>query len=195
MKFPNYENYICMNAQLLEWNDLQLVLAICREGTLSGAARVLNVNHSTVFRRIGSIEKKIGVRLFERLATGYVMTEAGDVMLEAGENVENEILGLSRKLLGRDLYLKGNLRVAVPDALLMKVLMPHLESFSQSYPEIQLELFISNNYQDLTKREADVAVRVTKSPPETAVGTSHMSYDGNNLWIKRIFSSTCGRYH
>jgi len=64
----------------------------------------------------------------------------------------------------------GVVRVAVPDALLMKVLMPHLSDFSRRYPEIQLELAISNNYSNLTRREADIAVRVTRSPPETAVG-------------------------
>ncbi|MFV2033086.1 MAG: LysR family transcriptional regulator [Gammaproteobacteria bacterium] len=159
-----------MNAQPLEWNDLHLVLAVCREGTLSGAARVLGVNHSTVFRRVGAIEEKLGVRLFERLATGYVMTEAGEAMLESGERMENEVLGLSRRLVGRDLHLSGVVRVAVPDALLMKVLMPHLCDFSRRYPEIQLELAISNNYSNLTRREADIAVRVTSSPPETAMG-------------------------
>jgi DNA-binding transcriptional LysR family regulator len=159
-----------MNAQPLEWNDLHLVLAVCREGTLSGAARVLEVNHSTVFRRIGAIENKLGVRLFERLPSGYVMTKAGEAMQQVAERVENEVLGLSRKLIGRDLHLSGVLRIAVPDALLLKILMPHVSSFAQRYPDIQLELIISNNYLNLTRREADIAVRVTNSPPETVIG-------------------------
>jgi len=146
------------------------VLAVCREGTLSGAARALGVNHSTVFRRICTIEGKLGVRLFERLASGYMMTEAGEVMLASGERVENEMLGLSRKLIGRDLQLSGVLRVAVPDALLIKILMPHLSVFSRRYPKIQLELIIPNNYLNLTRRESDIAVRVTQEPPETALG-------------------------
>jgi len=159
-----------MNAQPLEWNDLHFVLAVCREGTLSGAARKLGVNHSTVFRRIGAIEQKLDVRLFERLASGYVMTEAGEAMLESGERIENEVLGLSRKLIGRDLHLSGVLRIAVPDALLIKIIMPHLADFSRRYPEIQLELVISNHYLNLTRREADIAIRATRSPPDTAVG-------------------------
>ena len=170
MKLANYQNLYCMNAQPLEWNDLHVVLAVCREGTLSGAARVLEVNHSTVFRRIGVIEEKLGVRLFERLPSGYVMTDAGEAMREVGERVENEMLGLSRELIGRDLRLSGVLRVAVPDALLLEILMPHLCIFAQHYPEIVLEMIISNNYQNLTIREADIAVRVTSSPPETLVG-------------------------
>ncbi len=159
-----------MNAQQrLEWNDLQYVLAVCRAGTLSGAARVLGVNHSTVFRRISTIEKKLGVRLFERLASGYTMTEAGEAMLDSGERVENEMLALSRKLIGRDLQLSGVLRVAVPDALLLKILMPHLATFARRYPKIQLELVVSNQYLNLSKREADIAIRATREPPETAI--------------------------
>ena len=159
-----------MSAQPLEWNDLHLVLAVCREGTLSGAARVLDVNHSTVFRRIGAIEEKLGVRLFERFPTGYAMTEAGEAMRAVGERVENEMHGLSRELIGRDLRLSGVLRVAVPDALLLKILMPQLYIFAQRYPQILLELVISNSCLNLTRREADIAVRVTQSPPETVVG-------------------------
>jgi len=155
---------------LLEWSDLHLVLAVCREGTLSGAARALDVNHSTVFRRVTAIEKKLGVRLFERSAIGYTMTEAGQAMLESGERVENEVLGLSRKLVGRDLSLRGTLRVSVPDALLVKVIMPYLAKFSQRYPDIQLEIAVSNNFQNLTKREADVAVRVSHVSPDIVAG-------------------------
>ena len=187
-----------MNAQLLEWNDLHLVLAVCREGTLSGAARTLAVNHSTVFRRISAIEKKLGVRLFERLPTGYVMTEAGEAMLKVGERVENEMLGLSRELIGRDLHLSGILRVAVPDALLLKILMPHLNIFTQRYPEIQLELVISNNYLNLTRREADIAVRVTQSPPETVIGrricTMATTIYGSTEYLARQISSTIENY-
>jgi len=159
-----------MNAQLIEWNDLYLILAVCREGTLSGAARVLGVNHSTVFRRIGAIEEKVGTRLFERLATGYVMTDAAEAILESGERIENEVHRLSRKLIGRDYQLNGVIRLAVPDALLSQILMRHLAGFSKLYPQIQIELEISNSYLNLTKREADIAIRVTESPPENLVG-------------------------
>ena len=170
IKLANMENNLCMNAQPVDWNDLHLVLAVCREGTLSGAARSLGVNHSTVFRRIGAIETRLGVRLFERFSHGYVMTEAGQAIYESSEIIESEVLGLTRKLIGRDLHLKGVLRVAVPDALLLKILMSHFRRFSQSYPDIELELITSNNYLNLSKREADIAIRVTQSPTETAIG-------------------------
>jgi len=141
-----------------------------QEGTLSAAARKLGVNHSTVFRRINALEEMLGVRLFERLQSGYAMTEAGAAVLESGERIENEVHSLSHKLMGRDLRLHGTLRIAAPDALAAKMLTPQLAEFSRSYPEINLELLIANSHLSLTKREADVAVRATTSPPEAAIG-------------------------
>lgn len=175
-----------MNAQQIDWSDLHLVLAVCREGTLSGAARLLGVNHSTVFRRVGAIEDRLGVRLFERLPTGYIMTEAGEAMLKTGERVENEILALSRDLVGRDLNLHGLLRVAVPDALLLQCILPMLDDFTRRFPDIQLELAVSNHYLNLSRREADVAVRVTDTPPESAIGR-HICSMASTLYATREY--------
>ena len=159
-----------MNAQQLDWNDLRYVLAVCHEGSLSGAARALNVNHSTVFRRINAIEEMLGVRLFERLSNGYAMTEAGEAALRVGDRIENEVLGLSHKLIGKDLRLSGVLRVTAPDALAIKILMPHISEFSKQYPDIQLEFSVASNFFNLSQREADIAIRATSSPPDTLIG-------------------------
>jgi len=97
-------------------------------------------------------------------------TEAGESVREAGERIENEVLGLSRKLIGRDLGLHGTLRVTAPDAFAIKLLTPLLVRFSRQYPGIQLELSMVNHYLDLTRREADVAIRATMTPPESAIG-------------------------
>lgn len=159
-----------MNAQPIDWNDLRYVLAVCREGSLSGAARVLSVNHSTVFRRINAIEEELGVRLFERMSNGYAMTEAGEAVLQTGERIENEVLGLSHKLIGKDLRLSGKLKITAPDALAVNILVPHLNSFSKRYPEIQLELSVASNFFNLNQREADIAIRATSTPPEFLIG-------------------------
>lgn len=169
-KLGKIEKRVCMNAHSLDWNDLRFVLAVCQDGTLSGAARRLGVNHSTVFRRINAIESQLGVRLFERLQSGYAMTEAGEAVLEAGDRIENEVFRLSHKLVGRDLRLHGTLRVTAPDALAAKVLTKHIAAFSADYPEIRLELSISNSHLNLTQREADVAIRATRFPPDAVIG-------------------------
>jgi molybdate transport repressor ModE-like protein len=159
-----------MNAQNMEWDDLRVVLAVGRQGSLSGAARDLSINHSTVFRRINAIEEKLGLRLFERLPTGYILTEAGESMVASAERIEAEIYGLSRQLVGGDMRLSGLLRVTAPDALALKVLMPHFARFCLIYPDIRFELSIDNSFLDLSMREADVAIRSTTNPPEWNVG-------------------------
>ncbi|WP_236000613.1 helix-turn-helix domain-containing protein, partial [Bradyrhizobium uaiense] len=87
----------------LDWNDLRLVLAVAREGSLSGAARKLGVTHSTVFRRLGTIETAIGTRLFERFRDGYAPTPAGETAAASAARLEDEVLALERRLAGQDL--------------------------------------------------------------------------------------------
>jgi molybdate transport repressor ModE-like protein len=84
-----------------DWNDLRLVLAIFREGTLSGAARSLGVTHSTVFRRLGAIEDRVGARLFERFRDGYAPTPAGETAAGSAARLEVEVLTLERRLSAR----------------------------------------------------------------------------------------------
>ena len=154
----------------LDWNDLRSFLAIARAGSLAGAARRLAVNHSTVFRRLNALEERLGVRLFERHPGGYAPTAQGEEMLAAAERVEGEVLGLERRLLGRDVELVGSLRVTTTDTLAHGLLMPHLKSFRAVCPGVEVELIVSNTFFNLTKREADVALRPTRQPEGTMVG-------------------------
>jgi DNA-binding transcriptional LysR family regulator len=153
-----------------DWNDLRSFLAIAREGSLQGAARALAVNHSTVFRRLNALEARLGVRLFDRSPRGYALTVAGEHMLASAARVEDEILGLERRLLGGDVRLAGALRVTTTDTLVHGVLGPHLRAFQAAYPAIQLELITGNAFFDLSKREADVALRPTRHPGDAMVG-------------------------
>src|SRR6185437_2069942 len=153
----------------MDWDDLHLVLAVFREGTLSGAARRLNVTHSTVFRRLGAIEEKIGARLFERFRDGYAPTPAGETAAASAVRLEEEVLTLERKLSGQDLKPFGTVRIATTDPL-GAILMRHLPAMRALHPEIQLEIAISNAMANLTRREADIAIRPTPAPPEILVG-------------------------
>jgi len=154
----------------MDWNDLHLVLAICRHGTLSGAARALGVNHSTVFRRINAIEQELDVRLFDRQPTGYVMTEAGEAVLRAAETIDEQVHGLTRELLGRDLRLEGPLRVTSPQGIAIRHLGPKLCAFCKEHPGIQVDLVTTSEALRLSRLEADVAVRVTRKPPDNLIG-------------------------
>jgi DNA-binding transcriptional LysR family regulator len=153
-----------------DWNDLRSFLAIARHGSLQGAAGTLGVNHSTVFRRLNALEARLGVRLFDRSPHGYALTVAGEHMLASAERVEDEILGLERRLLGGDVRLAGSLRVTTTDTLANGLLGPHLRAFQAAYPAIELELITGNAFFDLSRREADVALRPSRHPGDAMVG-------------------------
>lgn len=150
--------------------DLRTLLAIAREGSLAGAARRLKVNHSTVFRRLGAIEARLGTRLFERQDGSYATTAAGEDLLRTAERVEAEVEGLERRLSGQDLRLTGSLRLTAPDDLAEVMVMPALVEFRARYPDITVELVVDNRMLNLTRREADIALRPTRQPPETLTG-------------------------
>jgi DNA-binding transcriptional LysR family regulator len=108
--------------------------------------------------------------MFDRSARGYALTAAGEHMLASAERVEDEILGLERRLLGGDVRLSGTLRVTTTDTLVHGLLAPHLRTFQATYPAIELELVTGNAFFDLSKREADVALRPSRHPGDAMVG-------------------------
>jgi DNA-binding transcriptional LysR family regulator len=156
--------------QGFKWEDLRYFLAVAQAGNLSAAARSLGVNHATVFRRISSLEKNLGVRLFDRFPDGYVLTAAGEEMVNSVSRIDERITSLSFRISGHDHRLTGTLRVSTTDSLGFILLQPHLYQFHQKYPQIRLELITNNEFFNLTRRHADVAIRPTRSPPEGLVG-------------------------
>src|SRR5919109_1260985 len=143
-----------------DWNAPQLVLAVHRTGSLTAAARALGIEHSTAFRRLTALEKKLGVRLFERLPGGsYQATPAGERMAVAAERMEDEALSLERDITGRDHRLSGRLRVTSSETLAYSRLTRHLAAFRQAHPGIVVELVIDNRVLNLSRREADIALR------------------------------------
>jgi DNA-binding transcriptional LysR family regulator len=154
----------------LAWDDLRTVLAVSRSGSLSGAARVLDIEHSTVFRRLEDIERRLGVPLFERQRTGYLANASGEAIAEAARVMEEAALSAERRVLGADTQLKGVIRLATSE-MLGAYLLPHiLVDFLKAHPEIEIEMDVSNRAVDLNKREADIALRATMNPPEHLIG-------------------------
>ena len=156
----------------MDWDDMRYVLAISRTAGLSPAARQLGVNPSSVYRRLEALEKELEVRLFERLRSGYRLTESGEALAEAAARMETEALAVERQVKGTDVRLKGHLRVSTSEALAMYVLPSHLAEFRTMYPEVSLDVSASNQLVDLTRRDADVAIRATAIPPDHLVGRS-----------------------
>ena len=154
----------------MDWDDLRYFDAVAQAGSLAGAARALNVNHSTVFRRLNRLEQNYGVRLFERHREGYSLSVAGEEMQQSVFRIGEEVAQLDRRLTGRDLSLSGTLTVTTTDTLMHRFLGPHLAAFRKRYQDVSLDVVLDTQYLNLSKRQADVAVRPTMNPPETLVG-------------------------
>ncbi|MES2324777.1 MAG: LysR family transcriptional regulator [Pseudomonadota bacterium] len=151
-------------------NDLIYVAAVTQTGSLAAAARKLHVNHATVFRRIAQIEKDLGVRLFERGSGRYVATPAGEELAAAGAAIERTAEHSLLKVAGRDLRPSGVVRITTTDSIATGLLNPVLALCRIRYPQIALHIVIDNAMLDLAKRDADIAVRPTRLPPDYLVG-------------------------
>jgi len=154
----------------LDWDDFRLVKIIAEANGLAGAAERLGVNHSTVFRRLGQMEEGLGVKLFERHRTGYVLTSAGEEMAALAEQMEENVTSFTRKLAGQAVAPAGELRVTTNDTLLVHLLTPLFTRFLQACPEMRLDVVLANQALNLSKRDADVAIRATDTPSETLIG-------------------------
>jgi DNA-binding transcriptional LysR family regulator len=158
------------NEQRLVWDDARIVLAVRRAGSLTGAAAQLGVSHPTVFRRIRDVETGFGVRLFERSRSGYVATAAGEAVAEAAAAMEEQFIALERRLHGADLRPAGSVRITTADTVMASFLPALLHQLCARFPEIKLEVSTSNVPFDLSRREADVALRFGSEPPSYLVG-------------------------
>lgn len=152
------------------WDDLKYVLAVAEHRSVAGAARSLGVNHTTVLRRIAAFESTNGFRLFERLAAGYVLTEAGEELLGSARQMQGIVASIEGKLKGHDLRLEGLLRVTTCDTLMGSVLPGILAGFSWLHPGIKIALTTGSFVTDLAQRDADVALRTGDNVPETLIG-------------------------
>jgi DNA-binding transcriptional LysR family regulator len=156
----------------MNWDDLRFVLAVSRSAGLNAAARTLGMNASSVYRRLEALEAGMGVRLFERLRSGYRLTPAGEELASAAARIEVEALDVERRVLGTDVRLEGHLRISTSDVLLVHVLAGYLGEFRVLYPEVRVGITVSNQHVDLSKRDADIVIRATAMPPENLVGRS-----------------------
>jgi DNA-binding transcriptional LysR family regulator len=159
-----------MPAEPFSWDDLRLVLAVADARGLAPAAERLGLNASTVFRRLGQIESRLGLTLFERHRTGYVPTAPGQEMTALARRMDADATALALRLAGRAPAPSGEVRVTTNDALLVALLTPHLARFRSEHPAITLDVILSNEALNLSRRDADVAIRATDSPPDTLVG-------------------------
>ena len=160
--------------QELSWDDLKVLLACSRHGSTRSAAAALGVSNSTIARRLEVLEAAIEGRLFDRTPDGLLATTLCEELLPVAKTVEDTISDGQLRLTGRDALLAGKMKVSIADFPPMnRLLFEKLSDFSKTYPRIQLNVKSSNENVDLSRREADFAIRglkISQRPPKDIVG-------------------------
>lgn len=145
----------------MNWDDLRFLVMIGREGSLSGAARRLKVDQTTVARRLRALEADLGAGLFERLDGRWQPTPVGSQVLARAQGIEEEIASLSHLASAGD-ALRGVVRITSVSAILGEYLLPRIGALCQSHPELQIEFIDSNDNLSVARREADIALRLAR---------------------------------
>jgi len=177
---------------MFDGDDVRHFLAIARAGSLSGAARTLKVQQSTVGRRLTALEEALGARLFERTPDGYVLTPAGESLRARGERIEDEALSAERELLGQETRIAGVVRLTTPEAFGNIFLAPILARLHAEQPDILVEVVAENATLSLTRREADLAMR-TGRPRQPLLVMRRLAPLANGLYASRAYLGRRGR--
>ncbi len=146
----------------MDWDNIRVFLSVARAGQFLAAARQLRIDHGTVSRKIGALEKSLGVRLFDRQTTGCVLTAAGDRLYAAAEEVEAQLLRAQGDLSQSDVELSGTVRVAAPDGFTALFLCSRLGKLKRKYPSLTIQLVPMSRTFSLSKREADIAITISR---------------------------------
>jgi DNA-binding transcriptional LysR family regulator len=154
---------------VLDWDDLKSFLAIVRHGNLSAAARALKVTQTTMGRRLEALHARAGARLLQKTPSGYVLTPAGERILANVERMEAEALSAERAITGTDARIAGQVRITTVETFGARVLTPMLRPLAEAQPELEVELITDSRALSLSRREADIALRLAEFEQHEAV--------------------------
>lgn len=188
---------VCENshASYFDWDSLRSFLAVIRTGRLTVAALQLQIDHSTLSRRIVALEDALKVKLFDRLPSGYVLTPAGERLAVEAEEMERVAIRIASELSEDGSRMTGSIRLATPEGFGNYFFTKHLRAFTERYPEVSLELIANPGDVSMTKRQADIAV--TMSRPESGplraqkLGDYEYGLYGSKSLIARLPPITC----
>jgi DNA-binding transcriptional LysR family regulator len=175
-----------------QWDDVRFFLAAAREGSLSGAARVLGVGHVTVGRRLAFLEKRLAVKLLNRTPDGFAVTSAGQAILRQSAAMEAAALDLERAAAGRDLLAAGSVRITAAEALAYRIIVPAIASLRKSHPDLHVVVLAGVRSLDIARREADLAVRFVR-PTASEVVFRSLGKVGFSLYASRRYIAEHGR--
>lgn len=199
----HFYKYSCNNANM-NWDDLKYFLAIATAGNLYEAAQQLGVNHSTVFRRLESFEAQLDLELFDRNSKPYSLTADGERLLIIAREAEAALLKIDSQILGVRATPAGSVKVSAPANIASNVMPIVMRSLRVEFPDISIDLSISDSYSALEQRKVDIAFAAVSSPPEHLYGSylvtlgwwlygdksAHKAYKKNPKSVNLIAPST-----
>lgn len=154
---------------MFDWNDLKAFLAVARGGSTLAASKALAVNQTTVARRIESLEAALSLKLFERGQSGSRLTEAGRDLLAEGEKVERAALNFDSRAKAHQRGMAGSIRITCIEILANMAVTPAIGEFRRQHPEVQVDLMVTDQALDIEAGEADIAVRVVQTLPNSDI--------------------------
>lgn len=154
---------------MLDWNDLRTFLAVARHGNLSAAARALKVTQTTMGRRLEALHQRAGTRLLQKTPGGFVLTPSGERVLGNIERMEAEALAVERAITGQDAKLEGEVRITTVETFGARVLVPLFAELRLRQPQLAIELITDTRALSLSRREADIALRLAEFEQHEAV--------------------------
>jgi DNA-binding transcriptional LysR family regulator len=172
---------------MIDWEDIRHFLAVAQSGTLSGAARSLKVDHATASRRLAALEAALDVRLVDRLPRSCRLTSVGKQVLERAKEMETGAHGIARLAKAAHAPLVGRVTLSAPPVLVTHLLVEHLARFRAQYPDIRLSLSAQGQQISLSRREADVAVRLVR-PDEAGSVTRKVGAMAFGLYAHRSYA-------
>jgi DNA-binding transcriptional LysR family regulator len=177
---------------MYDWSDLRIFLAAARARSMLAAAGELGINQSTVTRRIAALEKALEIRLFHRTRDGCQLSEAGQSLLTQAERVAAEAETFERLVAQRKRELSGVIRVTTLESVANQVLTPLLSNFIELYPDIRVELIATSKRLDLSRSDADIAIRACRAPTGSGIVARKLADDPWRLYCSRRYSDRRG---
>ncbi len=169
-----------------DWNQARAFLVTAEEGSLSAAARALGLTQPTLSRQVAALEQGLGAQLFDRVNAGLTLTPTGVELLEHVKKMGEAANGLSLNASGLSSTLEGNVCISVAESTAFFMLPPILKALKQQFPAIRIELVVSNESSDLTRREADIAIRAYRPTQPDLITRKLKGYAGR-LYANRQY--------
>ena len=154
----------------MDWDQIKVFLEVLRKGSVRQAAKSLGTTHATVARQLRKLESDLKEPLFQNTRPGRELTALGHRLLPLAQSMEESAIAIERAAFAEDTGLAGIVRLSVSESLYVSLLHGAIDSFLIRYPMIELDLLISDNLSSLNNREADVVIRITQTPPDSAIG-------------------------